>query len=219
MYIELDMFVRNRQCKCYVWYISYYYTQLQIEPLVEEDNDEGFQSDSEDLVLTEIETLVAEFNARQRARMVKQSQNNHMVDLPDGSVATLRIEIPPKLRLRTESERLVVHGQYKYPGTVGSPLGHHTTRSASMIMIKTLKAHQRSQRPILYPSRWTRTVEETVAKTSLTLKGTCYWLSKSKRSRHRLPPLAPHSLLVAILSNRPLRLTRKMTRVTLVTVG
>jgi hypothetical protein len=44
-----------------------------IEPLVEEDNDEGFQSNSEDLVLTEIETRVAEYNVRQRACIVKQS--------------------------------------------------------------------------------------------------------------------------------------------------
>lgn len=29
VYIELEMFVCNRKCKRYVWYMSYYYTQLQ----------------------------------------------------------------------------------------------------------------------------------------------------------------------------------------------
>jgi hypothetical protein len=50
--------------------------------------------------------------------MIKQSQNNcPVVDFVDGAIATLRI--PPKLRLRTENERLAVrvlacdHGQYK----------------------------------------------------------------------------------------------------------
>lgn len=100
-----------------------------------------------------------------------------------------------------------------------TPLGYYTTRSASIIIIKTLKVYLRSQRPILYLSCQTRTIEEIVVKTSLTLKGTYYQLLKSKRSRRRLPPLAPYSLLVAILSNRPLRLTRKITKVTLVIVG
>ena len=117
------------------------------------------------------------------------------------------------LSLRARKARLLPLPSTTTATLSTTPLGHHITRSASMIMIKTLKAHQRSQRPILYPSRWT------VAKTSLTLKGTCYWLSKSKRSRRRLPLPAPHSLLVAILSNRPLRLTRKMTRVTLAMAG
>ena len=88
----------------------------------DEDDDEGedvdgYQSDGDDIVLTEIESRVAEFNARQHARMIKQSQNSRVVDFTDGSIATLRIH--PKLRLKTESERLAVrilacdHGQYK----------------------------------------------------------------------------------------------------------
>ena len=82
------------------------------------NNDDSLESNSEDLVLTEIETRVAEFNAHQRAQMIKQSQNNsRVVEFADGAIATLRI--PPKLRLRTENERLAVrilafdHGQYK----------------------------------------------------------------------------------------------------------
>jgi hypothetical protein len=82
------------------------------------NNDDDLESDSEDLVLTEIETRVAEFNARQHARMIRQSQNkSRVVEFADGAIATLRI--PPKLRLRTENERLAVrilafdHGQYK----------------------------------------------------------------------------------------------------------
>jgi hypothetical protein len=86
-----------------------------------------------------------------------------------------------------------------------------------MMVMEILNAHQRSQRPILYLNRWTRTVEEGVGKTSLNLKGTCYWLSKSKRSRRRLPLPAPHSLLVAILSIRTLGLIRNMNKVELVT--
>ena len=49
--------------------------------------------------------------------MIKQSQNNSVVDFTDGSIATLQIH--PKLRLKTESERLAVRilacdqGQYK----------------------------------------------------------------------------------------------------------
>jgi len=41
-----------------------------------------------------------------------------------------------------------------------TPLSHHTTGSTSMIMMETLNAHQKSQHPILYLNRWTRTVEE-----------------------------------------------------------
>jgi hypothetical protein len=71
------------------------------------NNDDDLESDSEDLVLTEIETQVVEFNARQHARMIRQSQNNsRVVEFADGAIATLRI--PPKLRLRTENERLAV---------------------------------------------------------------------------------------------------------------
>jgi len=33
-------------------------------------------------------------------------------------------------------------------------------RITSMMMMETLNAYQRSQRPILYLNRWTRTVEE-----------------------------------------------------------
>jgi hypothetical protein len=49
--------------------------------------------------------------------MIKQSQNSCVVDFTDGSIATLWID--PKLRLKTERERLAVrilacdHGQYK----------------------------------------------------------------------------------------------------------
>ena len=100
-----------------------------------------------------------------------------------------------------------------------TPLGYYTTRSASIIIIKTLKAYQRSQCLILYLSCQIRTVKETVAKTSQTLKGTYYQLSKSKRSCCQLLPLAPYSLLVTILSNCPFRLTKKITKVTLVIVG
>jgi hypothetical protein len=83
----------------------------------DDDDVDGYQSDGDDIVLTEIESRVAEFNARQHARMIKQSQNSRVVDFTDGSIATLRIH--PKLRLKTESERLAVrilacdHGQYK----------------------------------------------------------------------------------------------------------
>jgi hypothetical protein len=51
----------------------------------------------------------------------------------------------------------------------------------------------------------------------LNLKGTCYWLLKSKRSHHRLLLPAPHSLLVAILSIRTLRLIKNINKVELVT--
>ena len=53
--------------------------------------------------------------------------------------------------------------------------------------------------------------------TSLNWKGTCYWLSKSKRSRRRLALPAPHVLLVALLSQRTLRLIKYMIKVELVT--
>jgi hypothetical protein len=87
-----------------------------------------------------------------------------------------------------------------------TPLGHHTTGSASMMMMETLNAYQRSQRPILYLNRWAKTVDEGARKTSLNLKGTCYWLSKSKRSR-RLALPALYSL-VAMLSNLTLILIK-----------
>ena len=48
----------------------------QVAPIDPEDNEDVFNSDNEDLVPTEIEIKVAEFNARQRARMIKQSQGN-----------------------------------------------------------------------------------------------------------------------------------------------
>ena len=93
------------------------------EPLgLNEDEDvdadvDGYQSDSDNIVLTEIESRVAEFEARQHACIIKQSQNSRVVDFTDVSIATLRIH--PKLRLKTESERLAVrilvcdHRQYK----------------------------------------------------------------------------------------------------------
>jgi hypothetical protein len=89
----------------------------QVPPIDLEDNEDVFNGDNEDLVLTEIETKVAEFNARLQARMIKQSQGNQVVQFVDGSIATLWI--PKKLRLRTEMERIAVrilasdHGAYK----------------------------------------------------------------------------------------------------------
>jgi hypothetical protein len=91
-------------------------------------------------VLTELETRVAEYNVRQRARMVKQSQQNHVVDFLDGSIATLRI--PLKLRLRAESERLAVrilacdHGQYKLmSNTVGLAVDIQATSSTKWTIV------------------------------------------------------------------------------------
>jgi hypothetical protein len=98
-----------------------------------------------------------------------------------------------------------------------TPLGQHTTGLASMMAMEILNAHRRSQGPTLYLNRWTRTVEERVGKTSLNLKWICYWLSKSKKSCHRLPLLAPHVLTVTLLSDRTLGLTRNMIKAELVT--
>jgi len=86
-------------------------------------NNNDLQSNSENLVLTEIETQVAKSNAFQRARMIKQSQKKKKkktsfdIEFTDGAIATLRI--PPKLRLKIKNEHLGVrilaydHRQYK----------------------------------------------------------------------------------------------------------
>ena len=62
--------------------------------------------------------------------MIKQSQKNrHVVDFVDGAIATLRIL--PKLRLKTENERLAVrilacdHGQYKLMSQHGRISGRY----------------------------------------------------------------------------------------------
>lgn len=73
-----------------------------------------------------------------------------------------------------------------------SPLGHHRTRPTHMTVMEPREVHQRNQRPIIYLHHWRRTVEEGVRETSLNLKGTYNWLSKSKRSC-RPPLLAPHA--------------------------
>jgi hypothetical protein len=57
-------------------------------------------------VLTEIEAKVAEYNARQQARMIKQSQGSQEAHFIDGSIATLWI--PKKIQLQTEIERIAV---------------------------------------------------------------------------------------------------------------
>jgi len=70
------------------------------------------------LVLLEIERQVAEHNRQTQAQMVKQSQAHSIItNFEDGDIATLLIL--PKMRLKTESKRLLVrillgdHGRYK----------------------------------------------------------------------------------------------------------
>jgi hypothetical protein len=82
------------------------------------------------------------------------------------------------------------------PSTIVATLP--TTRSASLIMIGAFDVHQRSRHPILHLNYWTRTVEDGARKT------------------FQLPPPALRRLF-AILSNRTLRLIRKMNKVELVT--
>ena len=69
-------------------------------------------------VLSEIEKRVAKHNLRTQAQMVKHSQSHGVVtEFEDGDIATLLI--PPKMRLKTESKRLLVwilsgeHDRYK----------------------------------------------------------------------------------------------------------
>jgi hypothetical protein len=58
-------------------------------------------------VLSEIEQQVAEYNCRTQAQMVKQSQAYSVItEFEDGDIATLLI--PPKMRLKTKSKRLLV---------------------------------------------------------------------------------------------------------------
>lgn len=100
-----------------------------------------------------------------------------------------------------------------------TPLGHHTTRSTSMVMMEALDIYQRSQRSMLCLNLWIKMVEGAI-KTSLNLKGICYWLSKSTERRCcQLPLPAPHVLLTALLSHRNLRLIRQMIKVGLVTAN
>jgi hypothetical protein len=82
--------------------------------LLHVDNEEF----GDDPVLSEIEKRVAEHNRRTQAQMVKQSQAHGVVtEFEDGDIATLLI--PPKMRLKTESKRLLVwilsgeHDRYK----------------------------------------------------------------------------------------------------------
>jgi hypothetical protein len=76
----------------------------QVAPIELEDDEEVFTGDNGDLVLTEIEAKVAEFNARQHEKIRKR--NGPEPQFIDGSIVTLWI--PKKLRLRTEAERLTV---------------------------------------------------------------------------------------------------------------
>ena len=96
-----------------------------------------------------------------------------------------------------------------------TPLGHHTTGSTNMMM-EPRKAHQTSQRPILYLNRWTRTVEG-ATKTPLSLEETCNWFSESKRSRRLLRLPGSHVLTVTLLGHRTLQPIRNMTKAELVT--
>jgi len=60
-----------------------------------------------DPVLLEIERRVAEHNCRIQAQMVKQSRAYSVITkFKDGDIATLLI--PLKMRLKTESKRLLV---------------------------------------------------------------------------------------------------------------
>jgi hypothetical protein len=84
------------------------------DDLLHVDNEEF----GDDPVLTEIEKRVAEYNRQTQAQMVKQSQAYGVITkFKDGDIATLLI--PPKMRLKTESKRLLVwilsgdHDQYK----------------------------------------------------------------------------------------------------------
>jgi len=79
----------------------------------EDDNNDD--NNGPDLVLSEIETRVAANNARLHAQMIKANSSRSAI-FAEGSIATL--QIPPKLRLRTEPTRLPVrvikyqNGQY-----------------------------------------------------------------------------------------------------------
>ena len=67
----------------------------------------GNEEFGDDPVLTEIERRVAEHNRQTQAQMVKQSQAYGVItEFEDGDIATL--VIPPKMRLKTESKRLLV---------------------------------------------------------------------------------------------------------------
>ena len=69
------------------------------------EDDDNDDNNGPDLVLSEIESWVAANNAHLHAQMIKANSSQSAI-FTEGSIATL--QIPPKLRLRTEPTRLPV---------------------------------------------------------------------------------------------------------------
>jgi len=97
-----------------------------IDDLLHIDNEEL----GEDLVLTEIERQVAEHNRWTQAQMIKASQGKGVINVfDDGDIATLAI--PTKMRLKTDSRRLLVqillsdHGRYRLMSRHGRLAGRY----------------------------------------------------------------------------------------------
>ena len=89
-------------------------------------------------VLSEIERQVAEHNCRIQAQMVKQSQIHGVItEFEDRDIATL--SIPPKIRLKTESKRLLIqillgdHSQYKVMSQHGWISGQWPTEELNKV--------------------------------------------------------------------------------------